>query len=590
MNDETREPLNADRTEALTGEPETVVDPVELKSVKDVLIQLTKAAKTFKLYLPNNPIYQKSLKEIYGRFYDHLEEYSELKLRVRQYQLLYNGQTVYENSNPLESLSFKLYVDGVRELSFYDGLELDEITSFLEIIGRKHDPDNPDDDIVTQLWDRGFTHIVYLGADDFIQETVSEPSAPDAITFRDMIQKEATPSKLMAVDTESVLQKSLGIRLGEGGLKTIFDLTAEEVAHIKYEMKREGEKSLPSLLLEILKEILRVEKDDKSFAELVNIVDGLLETFIERGDLLHAIQILELYGELASQSQGLPSSHLEHLNKSFEKISEPHQVKALEKTLNQADHVVTDHFFDFFMLLGKRSVEPLLSLLRGQTQVRIRRALCDVLVGLCKDNKNNMETLLGQLENSEWYVLRNILYILGKIADPASLERLELLVMHEDSRVRKELLSVLDGINENRAKDLLVMCLNDSDALIRLHAARSLAASRYEPALEPVLEIVQGKDFFSKDPSEKKDWFKALGRIGGNGVVPFFQRFLKQGGRAWFQRASKEEMALCAVEGLRRIGTEEAYAVLAEGKRMSRQRIREACEKALDKVMRQANA
>ena len=590
MNDETREPLKTDTTDALSGEPETDVDPEELKSVKDVLVQLTKASKTFNLYLPNNPIYQKSLKEIYSRFYDHLNQYGEMKLRIRQYQLLNNGQPVYENSNPLESLSFKLYVDGVRELSFYDGLEIDEITDFLEIIGRKHDPDNPDDDIVTLLWDRGFTHIVYLGADDFIQETVNEPSAPDAITFQHMIQKEVPPTPLMAVDTESVLQKSLGIHLGEGGLKAIFDLTEEEVAQLKYEEKREEEKTPPSLLLEILKEILRVEKDDKSFAELVNISDGLLETFIAQGDLLHAIRILELYGELASQAQGLPGTHLERLNKSFEKISEPQQIKALGETLTQTDHVVTDHFFDFFMLLGKRSVEPLFSLLRGQTQVKIRRTLCEVLVGLCKGNKNNMETLLGQLENSEWYVLRNILYILGKIAEPTSLERLEMLVIHEDSRVRKELVGVLDGIHETRAKDLLIMCLDDSDASIRLHAARSLAASQYGPALEPVLEIIQGKDFFSKDPSEKKDWFKALGRIGGNDVVPFFQRVLKQGGRAWFKRASKEEMALCAVEGLRRIGTEEADAVLDEGRHTSRQRIRDACERALDKAVRQANA
>jgi HEAT repeat protein len=590
MNDETREPLKTETTDALSGEPETDVDPEELKSVKDVLVQLTKATKTFNIYLPNNPIYQKSLKEIYSRFYDHLDQYGEMRLRVRQYQLLYNRQPVYENSNPLESLSFKLYVDGVRELSFYDGLEIDEITGFLEIIGRKHDPDNPDDDIVTLLWDRGFTHIVYLGADDFIQETVNEPSAPDEMMFQDMIQKEVPSTQLMAVDTESVLQKSLGIRLGEGGLKTIFDLTEEEVAHIKYEMKREEEKNLPSLLLEILNEILRVEKDDKSFAELVNISDGLLENFIAHGDLLHAIRILELYGELAGQAQGLPDTHLESLNKSFEKISEPQQIKALEKTLNQTDHIVTDHFFDFFMLLGKRSIEPLFSLLKGKTQVKIRRALCEVLVGLCKDNKNNMKTLLGQLENSEWYVLRNVLYILGKIAEPTSIERLEILVMHEDSRVRKELVSVLDGMNETRAKDLLIMCLNDTDPSIRLHAARSLAASQYGPALEPVLEIVQGKDFLNKDPSEKKDWFKALGRIGGNDVVPFFQRFLKQGGRAWFNRVFKEEMALFAVEGLRRIGTEESNAVLAEGQRTSRQRIREACEKAIDKTVRQPNA
>ena len=590
MADETKKPLETNPAEALSGNTETDVDIDELRSVKEVLVQLTKAAKTFKLYLPNNPIYQKSLNEIYSRFCAHLDGYGKMTLRVRQYDLLYQGHPVYNNANPLESFSFKLYVDGVREISFNDGLELDEITGFLEIVERKYDPDNPDDDIVTLLWDRGFTHIVYLGADDFIQETASEPPAPDTMTFQDMIQKEVSPAKTAGVDTESVLRESLGVRLGEGGLKMIFELTEDEVAHVRYEIKREEERNLPSLLLEILMEILRVEKDDESFSELVNILDGLLETFIARGDLLHAIRVLELYGELVSQTQGLPGPRLECTNKSFEKISESHRIKGLETMLNQADHVATDHFFDFFQLLGKHSVEPLFVLLGGLKQARIRRTLCEALVRLCKDNKSNMKALLGHLEDNRWFVLRNLLYILGKIADPGSLDRLELLVIHEDSRVRKELVNVLDGIDEVKAKDLLVIYLNDSDASIRLQSARSLANSQYEPALEPILEIVRGKDFLNRDLREKKEWFKVLGKIGRNNVVPFFQGFLIQGIRAWFKRAAKQDMALCAVEGLRRIDSQEAYAVLAEGQRASRKRIREACEEALEETVRSSNA
>src|SRR3990172_2757597 len=83
------------------------IDKEELRSVKDVLLQLTKTAKTLKIYLPNNPIYQKFLQELQSRFVAHLQEYEMLRLKIKQYALTYMGQVVYENTNRLESLAFK---------------------------------------------------------------------------------------------------------------------------------------------------------------------------------------------------------------------------------------------------------------------------------------------------------------------------------------------------------------------------------------------------------------------------------------------------------------------------------------------------
>ncbi|HUK57509.1 MAG TPA: hypothetical protein VLY20_12725, partial [Nitrospiria bacterium] len=149
------------------------IDKEELKSVKDVLLQLTKTAKTLKIYLPNNPVYQKFLQELQNRFDTHLREYETLKLKIKQYAVYYKGQVVYENTNRLESLAFKLFVDGVREVTFHEGIDKDEITSLLEIVGREYDPSNPDDDMVTLLWERHFIHVNYLVTSDFIRETIT---------------------------------------------------------------------------------------------------------------------------------------------------------------------------------------------------------------------------------------------------------------------------------------------------------------------------------------------------------------------------------------------------------------------------------
>ena len=556
------------------------IDREELKSVKEVLVQLTKATKTCKLYFPNNPIYQKSLQELYNRFIAHVEEYGEMKLTIQQYQFLYHGQPVYKNTNPLESLAFKLYVDGLRGLSFSESVELDEITGLLEVIGRKHDPENPDDDIVTLLWERRFKHIHYLVSGDFIHETANEPTAPDPPAMQGMIQKETSGSKPVAVDSESVLKESLGIHLEGGTIKGIFELTEDEAGQIKHEMAEEEGSDLAARLLQILTEIIRIEKNDASFAESVHIFDGLLATFIARGDLVYAVRILKLYHELLSPAWGLSDHHQGCLRNSFKQLSEPHLIKDLERMLDQRNHIGTEQFSEFLVLLGGGSIDPLLGLLGGLTQARARRSLCDVLINLCKDN---VEPLLGHLEDSRPQVVKDVLYILGKIGDPKSLDRFRQLVTHEKLAVRRELVNVLDAMQDAKSRELLMMFFHDSDVNVRLQVARSLANVHYEPAQQAFFDIINGKDFLSKDLTEKKEWFQALARIGGNGVVPLFGRFLKEGMGGWLKRPIKEEMALCAVEGLRRIGSEESRAILAEGQQASNKRIRNACTRVLER-------
>ena len=115
------------------------IDQEELKSAKEAIQFLIKTAKTLKIYLPNNPIHQKFLQDLTERFISHLQEYGTLRLKVRQYELLYSNEVVYENSNRLESLAFCLFVDGLREFTFHAGLNKEELMNFLEVIGKISD-------------------------------------------------------------------------------------------------------------------------------------------------------------------------------------------------------------------------------------------------------------------------------------------------------------------------------------------------------------------------------------------------------------------------------------------------------------------
>lgn len=573
------EPVNSPDSDSKVN-ADVEIDKEELKSVKDVILQLTKTAKTLKIYLPNNPIYQRFLHELQGRFDSHLREYETLQLKIKQYAIYYKGQSVYENTNRLESLAFKLSVDGVRELTFLEGIDKDEITSLLDIIGREYDPSNPDDDMVTLLWERHFTHINYLVASDFIQETIMPTRLQEATPFEKLVEKEKPQMKPIAASVQTSLQEYLGPKLADQSSQ-IFVLSEEEVASLKQQMKVEKYANPLSTLVGILTVIIRIEKEEAAFSEMVEILDNVLETLMLRGDFWHSKKILQLFHELMEPQRNLPESQRIRLIQAIDRAGDPQRIHALEPVLNQWGVKDTDQVYEFWLLLNKNALLPLIELLGQLTQMKMRRVICEALIHL---GKEDIEPLIQKLGDPRWFVVRNVVYILGKIGQDKVLDNFRKLIDHNEVKVRKELLHTLDGMKDNRAQELLVGFLNDPESSLRILAIRSLVSHNYQKALEPLKNMIEEKEFIVRDLYEKREIFEALGKIGGSSMVPKMRKLVRQGGSAWFKKAIKEELGLCAVITLKRIGTEDAVEALQEGQNLSSKVIREACVKALNEI------
>ncbi|MEK6657488.1 MAG: hypothetical protein AABY58_08615, partial [Nitrospirota bacterium] len=120
--------------EAGAAPAESAVPPPELQKAKDVIGALTKAIKTSKLYPESNPIYQKFIEELSEKFNSYMEEHGNLKLRLTQFKLIYKDTEIYDNPDKLENIALKLFTDGVREITFHEGMEDIEILNFLDVL------------------------------------------------------------------------------------------------------------------------------------------------------------------------------------------------------------------------------------------------------------------------------------------------------------------------------------------------------------------------------------------------------------------------------------------------------------------------
>ena len=562
----------------------------EVKSARLVLQHLVKTCNTFKIYLSNNPIHQKFLNELHEKIDFHLNKFGPLRLRVQQFQLLCSGQPVYENPNRLESIAFRLFIDGVREISFLPGIMKEEMIAFLEILGREEGGQVVDDDIVTLLWERHLNHIQYYVVDDLRADAGNEERKEMRVPpiasqqLHALYGKELVSQGLpgLAAPNREGASQDLPEPTAPGGVAIAslhtFKLTEEEIEKIGEQIRQEENLDMIAELQGILFDILRIEREPELFSEILGMMDNILESLMVRGDFKHARRIVEFYREMVDPSKGLPEPLLAQAQNALLQVCQLKRILLLESILDAADREALEDFSSLIILLRKGAIPSIVDLLGKADQMKTRRFLCDVLV---EAGKKDIDYLVSRLDDERWYLTRNLIYVLGSIGDPRVVKDLSRFIGHSQVQVRRAVFHALNAMEDPRAEQLLVHFISDADDSNRISAIKSLGRRKVKEALEPLLQILSVKEFQTKEPSEKEGIFEAVSQIGGDAAVPHMQRFLK-GKWSLFRDLKFEETAGCAAVTLQKMGTRSAVEALQEGSQSRNKSIREVCSKALD--------
>ncbi len=90
----------------------------------------------------------------------------------------------------------------------------------------------------------------------------------------------------------------------------------------------------------------------------------------------------------------------------------------------------------------------------------------------------------NELPDNQWYLIRNAIFVLGKLGDPAACDAFRLRLADPDVRVRRELVRALEQIDCDASVDLLMILADDIDPSIRESAIITLGLFR-RPDLVP---------------------------------------------------------------------------------------------------------
>lgn len=526
---------------------EEEINQEELSSATDVIHTLVKTTKAFKMYHPNNPLHGKFFDQLHDRLVKHIDDYGDFRIDIDQFEFKFRGEKIYENRDPKDSLAFRMYADGIRKIILTEGIEESEIYDFLNIIG-KDLANNPDDDMVTQLWMKNLPHVNY-----FIAE---ESSGYD---FSDM-EGDGTTVSEQAKGIRGIYSSVAGDfpqeEIKMPAPQKVLTLTELEIEWIKKTKEEDEHRNPKDEVIHIITSILAVERDPNIFEDLISITLGTIENLLDAGDIRHAVALANFL-VLLSQNQNIPQEHRNRLIEAEKNYRSEELVKKLYPFIESSDRINQDELKNFIYIYGKGSLAPFCRLLGAVKNKVFRKLLIDCLVDLGKERPQDF---IPFLKDKRWYLVRNIIYILRIIGSPAALEFMPKLINHNEIRVRREVLNYLREISHHEANKYIPRFLNDEKSSIRIQAIKAMTATGAENMIDPIVKLLSDDDFEEKDITEKQVIFEALGELGSERALSFLKDTLMK--KFWFNKAKERESVLCAVAGLRKVRSPAALEIL----------------------------
>ncbi|GMR11920.1 MAG: hypothetical protein BMS9Abin29_0106 [Gemmatimonadota bacterium] len=288
------------------------------------------------------------------------------------------------------------------------------------------------------------------------------------------------------------------------------------------------------------------------------LVDRAVAELMSNGKVRHVLGMLDDAVENGAVAKALHAH-----------VTNPNQIRRL---LSLTD-VETDELRALTARIGPNAIEPLLEVLAESDSRHIRRKVIEVLSEL---GPAVGQRAMGRLQDSRWFVIRNLLVLFRKLEImPEGLD-VHALANHSDPRVRREAFPI--AVNQPALRDrTLAGALADADERIVYLALQHLRSGVPETLVPTIVKRVIHGDRSSElralgartlGPSESPLALDALIELTTDGKTILRRHRIAQG--------DPEVLAALSMLAAHWPGDPRAKSVLAEARRSRRREIRTA--------------
>ncbi len=568
-------------------------EQIESDKVKDIIQSLIKAYSALKIYPIENPAVINSTMVFSNKLIDFLREYEEMRIGIQEFSLTFNEEILHSDGEKKKSLPFLLYKDGMRELSFHEGLDLEEIGDFLETVKINTDLPEEESDIINSLWENDFAHIRYFALDEFLDKNIGgSNTGNDLIPEKDILstgkikltQKDKEDinkrMEILAVDPGNDLTEGLNTTLSkENKVTEAAAITKGDFPEIERLVADDRENSRIRELITLLFEVLFLEDRKDQFSETLNVLDLCLQDTIEKANFSQASLILNQILEIKDAVPEQASEKLLLLDSIIKKAKNTPAIKELEQLFNNGKIEDLDPFLEYIHLLCPESIPTVINIWEKTEDLNIKSSISFLLQEI---GEKHIETLVEFAQNGHASLAREIIAILGKINKTHSLPFLKMFSIHKDKSIRLETIQALKNIHDKDGDEILLDLLLDKEEQIRIAAVTSLNYFSNPTAVSRISNVIGKKDFDKKNRAEKRALLDYCAQNSNNEITHLFHSILKK--RSLFFSKKALTTRLCVVAALETMATPEAVTILKEGSLLRKTRIRKACKFALRKL------
>jgi HEAT repeat protein len=134
------------------------------------------------------------------------------------------------------------------------------------------------------------------------------------------------------------------------------------------------------------------------------------------------------------------------------------------------------------------------------------------------------------LTDHRWYLVRNVVAILGSTRSVEALPFLQRTLRHSDARVRRETIRGLAAIRGPMADSILAAALNDADAQNVQAAARYLGLVGAKSAVGALEQVALGESLGNHDTASRVEAIAALAKLGSPSSVTVMTELTRRHG------------------------------------------------------------
>jgi hypothetical protein len=534
----------------------------QVKSAQNIFLELSKLMKSIILYGKQHQSAILFRKKFFDALTQALTQFHVLDVEVQQYELIMADQVVFSDEKATGIYQF--YMDGIRALSFKEGISLEEVDQLLNLILLDwSDPALFEDDATTLLWKCQFKSIhyrvaqVYHEKSEEIEEGKSNQSVDEILNqISSLIQKQTAQPfravKLKARSQVQVDQSQLQTKIHQREtLEKFVELSLlTQKSQLQLGQSGQNQQAIISQrdrLINLFDQMALVylnQQEIGTYERLLRQVinkaeDAVKVALIEKWTVPHHIEkiLLALYTE----DEILMAHQFEDREKILHRIRQKITVETDGLEKNQfAPSVIS-----ILSLLNPKMI-PSLSLHIAKIKAQYEKQLVSLMLPFIQNYSIELCRSLLQCEQKQGEIILSAIYQSQHL--PTIAKAFSTIQQNPNTQLRYEAIKKLPSFAYATCLNSLCIAAKDMNTKTSSFALYQIALLAQAQAQDQLLPYIDQPEFQALAISDKRKYLATLAYVQTK--AEGFAKMIEQGGVFSFSSTNKEDKQHAALIAL----------------------------------------